>query len=173
MLLLVKRRRFCYVLEGFLCLFSAFLFHKEFQVAVIQLSVMTSILSLSLFLSDIVNNRRYMIVITQLRSSVRAAVGLKLGAINTLLSSLQETRNFAFGNIMADLRVDLSGLQPAYNDFNSQTDVKRVLSFGGWIFSTDYDIYPIFRKGVTPAHRDAFAQNVVNVSIGGSGPRLV
>ncbi|KAK4236578.1 hypothetical protein C8A03DRAFT_16799, partial [Achaetomium macrosporum] len=71
-------------------------------------------------------------------------------------------RHFAFGNITTDYHVDVSGLQSAYNDFKALTGVKRIMSFGGWTFSTEWDTYPIFREGVTPEQRYAFAQNVVN-----------
>lgn len=60
--------------------------------------------------------------------------------------------------------MDVSGLQSAYNDFKALTGVKRIMSFGGWTFSTDWDTYPIFREGITPEQRYTFAQNVVNVS---------
>ena len=45
--------------------------------------------------------------------------------------------------------------------FVSLTGVKRILSFGGWSFSTDQDTYPIFREGVTAANRATFISNVV------------
>jgi len=38
---------------------------------------------------------------------------------------------------------------------------KRILSFGGWSFSTDTDTYPIFRQSVTATNRETFANNVV------------
>ena len=37
----------------------------------------------------------------------------------------------------------------------------KVLSFGGWSFSTDLDSYAIFRKGVTDEQRSLFASKVV------------
>ena len=72
-------------------------------------------------------------------------------------------QHFAFADITPDFTVSVSRLQSAYNDFKKLTGVKRILSFGGWTFSTDYDTAPIFREGVTAAQRDAFAQNVVDV----------
>lgn len=39
--------------------------------------------------------------------------------------------------------------------------MKRVLTFGGWSFSTDYDTAPIFREGVTAEERQLFAKTVV------------
>ncbi|KAK0662496.1 family 18 putative glycoside hydrolase [Cercophora samala] len=70
--------------------------------------------------------------------------------------------HFAFGDITPDFRVDVSSLQGPYNDFKALTGVKRIMSFGGWTFSTAHDTYAIFRAGVTPAQRYAFAQDVVN-----------
>jgi chitinase len=39
--------------------------------------------------------------------------------------------------------------------------VKKILSFGGWSFSTDHDSSPIFAQGVSSANRELFASNVV------------
>ena len=41
----------------------------------------------------------------------------------------------------------------AFADFKALPGVARILSFGGWSFSTDYDTFPIFRTGVTAAQR--------------------
>ncbi len=71
------------------------------------------------------------------------------------------TVHFAFGNISHDYQVDISGQQDQFDGFVKLTNIKRVLSFGGWSFSTDSDTAPIFRKGVTDAQRDAFANSVV------------
>lgn len=40
--------------------------------------------------------------------------------------------------------------------------MKRIISFGGWDFSTSPDTYMIFCEGVTAANRGTFAMNVVN-----------
>lgn len=50
-----------------------------------------------------------------------------------------------------------------FEEFKAIRIGKRILSFGGWSFSTDYDSFPIFREGVTPAQRQRFADNVVQV----------
>jgi chitinase len=38
--------------------------------------------------------------------------------------------------------------------------VKRIVSFGGWSFSTNFDTFPIFRVGVTAAQRQSVATKV-------------
>ncbi|KAH7317126.1 hypothetical protein B0I35DRAFT_461621 [Stachybotrys elegans] len=70
--------------------------------------------------------------------------------------------HFAFGNITEEYDVEVSGLQDAYDDFKALTNVRRIMSFGGWSFSTDHDTAPIFREGVTPEQRQLFADNVVS-----------
>ena len=52
-------------------------------------------------------------------------------------------------------------LQPMFEDFKKLTGVKKIISFGGWSFSTEADTFPIFREGVTAAQRQTFANNVV------------
>ncbi|KAK1149031.1 hypothetical protein N8T08_007708 [Aspergillus melleus] len=50
--------------------------------------------------------------------------------------------------------------QSQFDSLLSMGDVHRVLSFGGWSFSTEVDSFPIFREGVTDANRELFATNV-------------
>lgn len=69
--------------------------------------------------------------------------------------------HFAFGQISSDFNVDLSGYEDQFETFANLTYFKRIISFGGWSFSTSLDSYPIFRQGVTDANRLTFAQNVV------------
>ncbi|KAL4997043.1 hypothetical protein BDV10DRAFT_186556 [Aspergillus recurvatus] len=70
--------------------------------------------------------------------------------------------HFAFAEITEDYQVDVSAVQDQFNSLLSMGDVHRVLSFGGWSFSTEVDSFPIFREGVTDANRELFATNVVN-----------
>lgn len=58
----------------------------------------------------------------------------------------------------------MSALQQPFEEFKALTGVKRIVSFGGWTFSTEHDTYAIFRDGVTPAQRQRFANNVASVS---------
>jgi chitinase len=48
-----------------------------------------------------------------------------------------------------------------FEDFKKLVGVKKIMSFGGWSFSTSADTAPIFREGVTPTERLTFANNVV------------
>ncbi len=44
--------------------------------------------------------------------------------------------HYAFGDITADYRVNLSQYQTQWERFAAMTSFKRILSFGGWSFST-------------------------------------
>ncbi|KAH8430878.1 uncharacterized protein LDX57_008542 [Aspergillus melleus] len=70
--------------------------------------------------------------------------------------------HFAFAEITEDYQVDVSVVQSQFDRLLSMGEVHRVLSFGGWSFSTEADSFPIFREGVTDANRELFATNVVN-----------
>jgi GH18 family chitinase len=79
--------------------------------------------------------------------------------------------HFAFANITEDFQVDIGTVKDEFEEFKQLAKPKdptgkeinqgKVLSFGGWSFSTDLDSYAIFRKGVTDAQRSQFATNVV------------
>ncbi|KAA8646796.1 uncharacterized protein ATNIH1004_005471 [Aspergillus tanneri] len=70
--------------------------------------------------------------------------------------------HFAFAEITEDYQVDVSAVQSQFDSLLNMGEVHRVLSFGGWSFSTEVDTFPIFREGVTDANRELFATNVVN-----------
>lgn len=46
--------------------------------------------------------------------------------------------------------------------FTALTGVKKIVSFGGWGFSTDASTYDILRRAMSPANADRFATNIVN-----------
>lgn len=81
---------------------------------------------------------------------------------NHVLTTVQ---HFAFADISSDFNVQLGKLQPMFEDFKKLTGVKKIMSFGGWSFSTEADTYPIFRQGVTAAQRTTFANNVAQFAI--------
>lgn len=69
--------------------------------------------------------------------------------------------HFAFATITSDYTVDTSKIKDQFEKLLSMDSgsIRRVLSFGGWSFSTDVDSFPIFRKGVSDANRETFASN--------------
>ncbi|KAK2788072.1 hypothetical protein FQN52_006909 [Onygenales sp. PD_12] len=85
--------------------------------------------------------------------------------LNMDISNVDKTKanyiHFAFGDITKDFKVDVSKVQVQFDNFVALTGIKRVLSFGGWSFSTELDTFPIFREGVTDANRQSFADEVV------------
>lgn len=69
--------------------------------------------------------------------------------------------HFAFATITTDYKVNISGVEAQFARFAALKGVKRILSFGGWTFSTSRDTYAIFRDAVTDANRNLFADNCV------------
>lgn len=66
---------------------------------------------------------------------------------------------FAFGTINSDYSISINQTDQ-FEQFLNLTDVKKVVSFGGWDFSTSSDTYTIFREGVTSTNRALLAQNI-------------
>ncbi|KAL3477790.1 glycoside hydrolase superfamily [Aspergillus californicus] len=69
--------------------------------------------------------------------------------------------HWAFGNITESYEVDVSGLQEQFDGLLELQDIKRIMSFGGWGFSTDAYTHQIFRTGVRDGNRQILAANVV------------
>ncbi|KAH8165445.1 hypothetical protein CIB48_g2775 [Xylaria polymorpha] len=88
----------------------------------------------------------------------RPCLHMKASQIDT---SLFTHVHFAFADITDSYDIDVSMLQDQFDDFKALTNVKRILTFGGWSFSTDYDTAPIFREGVTAEDRQLFANNII------------
>ncbi|KAJ5629393.1 hypothetical protein N7528_003050 [Penicillium herquei] len=70
--------------------------------------------------------------------------------------------NFAFGNIASDFSINTDGMEDMFSQFVALSGVKRMMSFGGWDFSTDTDTYMIFREGTAAANRATLVQNIVD-----------
>jgi len=51
--------------------------------------------------------------------------------------------HFAFGNITSNFQVDVSGAQDEFDRFKKMTGIKKIISFGGWAFSTEPGIFKI------------------------------
>ncbi|GLA53900.1 hypothetical protein AnigIFM63604_011204 [Aspergillus niger] len=70
--------------------------------------------------------------------------------------------NFGFGNIASDFSINVDGMESDFDLFLKLVGTKRILSFGGWDFSTSSSTYMIFREGTAAANRETFATNVAN-----------
>lgn len=70
--------------------------------------------------------------------------------------------HFAFGIVTKDFAVDISSVQSQFNIFKQMTGFKRILSFGGWDFSTGTDTFQRFRDATRPQNRVTFVNNLVS-----------
>lgn len=61
--------------------------------------------------------------------------------------------HWAFANVTKDWKVDVSGAQPLFHGLLELKGPSRILSFGGWAFSTNSDTVDIFRDGVKDGNR--------------------
>lgn len=52
-----------------------------------------------------------------------------------------------------------------WQGFKSLAGVKKVMSFGGWGYSTEPETYDILRQAMSPAHRSLFVGNVIKFLI--------
>jgi len=58
--------------------------------------------------------------------------------------------HWGFANLTEDFKPDVSGLQDEFDMFKKMTGVKKIVSFGGWAFSTEAGTWPIFKQGSSP-----------------------
>lgn len=90
--------------------------------------------------------------------------GQKRGCLDMDVTSFDSAAythlHFAFATLTHDFQVDVSSVQDQFDKLKSMGSVRRILSFGGWSFSTEQDSFPIFRQGVSDANRELFASNV-------------
>lgn len=72
--------------------------------------------------------------------------------------------HFGFGTLTTNYEVKVGDVLSTYQfgEFKKIKGTKRILSFGGWSFSTEPATYTIFREGVTPANRLTMATNIAN-----------
>lgn len=67
--------------------------------------------------------------------------------------------HYAFAQLASDLSVDVSSNRDQFDRFINMRDIKRIVSFGGWIDPAD-ERYDTIRNGVQQP--EAFAQNLVD-----------
>ena len=70
--------------------------------------------------------------------------------------------HFAFANLTEDFTPSIGGVQDQWDKFVRLQGVKRIVAFGGWAFSNDPGTNHIIRRGVMPANRATFVENIVN-----------
>ncbi|GAB1203521.1 hypothetical protein APSETT445_002156 [Aspergillus pseudonomiae] len=72
--------------------------------------------------------------------------------------------HFAFGQLTEQYEVKFEDVLTEYEfrNFMKVAGPKKILSFGGWDFSTLPATYNIFRQGVKPANRLTMATNIAN-----------
>ncbi|KAL3428789.1 hypothetical protein BDV09DRAFT_203916 [Aspergillus tetrazonus] len=72
--------------------------------------------------------------------------------------------HFGFGTMTEDFDVKVGNTrsQFEFEQFKALSGVKRILSMGGWAFSTDPATYMIFRNGVQVANREKMAQKIAD-----------
>lgn len=70
--------------------------------------------------------------------------------------------HFAFANVTSTFGIDISGAQDQFNRFKAMPNtVKKIISFGGWDFSTKPGTYNILREATKAANRATFQKNIV------------
>ncbi|KAH0498490.1 hypothetical protein TgHK011_005743 [Trichoderma gracile] len=70
--------------------------------------------------------------------------------------------HFAFANVTSKFDIDISGAQDQFNRFKAMPgSIKKILSFGGWDFSTKPGTFNILREATKGANRALFQKNLV------------
>ncbi|KAF1988610.1 glycoside hydrolase family 18 protein [Aulographum hederae CBS 113979] len=91
-------------------------------------------------------------------NSARACLRMHASQIDT---SYYTHIHWAFANLTEDFKPDVSGLQEEFDIFKGLAGVKKIISFGGWAFSTEAGTYAIFKNAVKEANRETFKNNVL------------
>lgn len=71
--------------------------------------------------------------------------------------------HFAFGVITNtfEIKQENAYAEFQFQQFKKVKGPKRIISFGGWVFSAEAPNYPIFRNGVKSENRNKLADNLV------------
>lgn len=73
--------------------------------------------------------------------------------VSKLENSYYTDIHWAFANLTTNWEVDVGGAQDQFDGFFKVAGFNRVLSFGGWGFSTTGYTYDILRSGVKDGNR--------------------
>lgn len=94
------------------------------------------------------------------------AYNLGRPCLNMKLSAMDLTPythiHLAFGHVTTSYALDVSHIQVQWGLFKQLSEVKKILSLGGWAFSTEPPTYSIFRDAVKPGNQDTFVANIVS-----------
>ncbi|PYI35708.1 glycoside hydrolase, partial [Aspergillus indologenus CBS 114.80] len=91
----------------------------------------------------------------------RACMRTMIADIDT---SLYTHIHMSFATLNADLSYNISSLEDQWNDFVELDGVKRIITVGGWDFSTDADTYDIFRSAVSDStNRATLITNTIDL----------
>jgi len=71
--------------------------------------------------------------------------------------------HLSFAAVTTSFALDVSAIQSQFDWFVEMSGFKKVLSIGGWSFSTDPSTYSILRDAVAPANLDTFVANIVSL----------
>ena len=72
------------------------------------------------------------------------------------------TIHFAFIDITSDFKISTAKVQTQFDKFKDMTNIKKVVSFGGWEFSNSPGTFHILREATKAANRPTFVENVLN-----------
>ena len=93
------------------------------------------------------------------------AFNVQRPCLNMDVSSIDTTAfthiHFAFATVTTGFNVNISDSKTQFSAFTKLNGVKKILSFGGWAFSTDPGTFQRFRDATNPTNRGAFANNLV------------
>lgn len=93
---------------------------------------------------------------------------LNLRAADVNIQQIDYTRvHWGFGIITEDFNITINDTYDQWEDFKNLKNVHKVLSFGGWGYSTDPATYDILRQAMMPENVDTFVENVSNFIIRG------
>lgn len=85
---------------------------------------------------------------------------LQLRAGNANIGGRYTHIHWAFAAVNTkDWTVSINDTFKQWSDFKA-LPLKRIVSFGGWGYSTELDTYDVLRQAISPEHRSAFASNV-------------
>lgn len=89
----------------------------------------------------------------------RSCLNMRVDSIDTT----QYTHvHWGFATIGPNFDVSVHDTAGQWPSFTALEGTKKIVSFGGWGFSTDASTYNILRQAMSPANADHFATNIVN-----------